>query len=288
MKSFISAALFAATVSADDQLTQKLLDLKSAFAQLTTNVLDVEDIQTRRSQNLAQVQAQAEAEVIAEVIAIAQLDAEAEAEVDVEAEVELEAEAEVDVECSVEAELEAEVEAEQYDESIDSSCDQNVIINVFNGEVENRRRPWEVEKEVCRPQSGQCHPQCPEAIWDRQLQRIVFSWIEDVDGCEYEPDGTYVTLFTFADNFGQPALNVDENVVLKVDDTALPDDLIERSVTIDNVFFNADYKFRLDVPYYVSAFYYTDERYVRTFGMPTTSNNPLWVPRYAVEECEHE
>jgi len=47
-----------------------------------------------------------------------------------------------------------------------------------------------------------------------------------------------VTLFTFADNFGQPALNVDENVVLKVDDTALPEDFMERSVTIDNVFFN--------------------------------------------------
>ena len=72
----------------------------------------------------------------------------------------------------------------------------------------------------------------------------MFSWIEDVDGCpkgEKYPDGTYVTLFTFADNFGQPSLSVDENVVLKVEDTALPENLMERSVTIDNVFFNKNY-----------------------------------------------
>ena len=96
-----------------------------------------------------------------------------------------------------------------------------------------------------------------------------------------------MTLFTFADNFGQPALNVDENVVLKVEDTKVPDNLVERSVAIDSVFFNPHYQFRLDVPYYVSAFYYTDEKYIRTFGMPVTSNNPLWVPRYAVE-CPKE
>ena len=72
----------------------------------------------------------------------------------------------------------------------------------------------------------------------------MFSWIEDVDGCpkgEKYPDGTYVTLFTFADNFGQPSLSVDENVVLKVEDTALPENLMERSVTIDRVFFNKNY-----------------------------------------------
>jgi len=111
----------------------------------------------------------------------------------------------------------------------------------------------------------------------------VFSWIEDTDGCDERPDGTYVTLFTFADNFGQPSLCVDENVVLKTDSTAVPENFTEKSVAIDSVFYNQDYKFRLDVPYYVSAFYYYDEKYVRTFGMPSTSNNPLWVPRYAVE-----
>jgi len=166
-----------------------------------------------------------------------------------------------------------------------------VKINIFNGETENRRRPWDTKKEVCVPEKGQCHPQCPEALWDRQLQRIVFTWIEDVEGCpedERFPDGTYVTLFTFADNFGQPSLSVDENVVLKVEDTALPEDLLERSVTIDSVFFNKQYQFRLDVPYYVSAFYYTDEKYVRTFGMPATSSNPLWIHRYEVEEPEVE
>ena len=95
-------------------------------------------------------------------------------------------------------------------------------------------------------------------------------------------------MFTFADNFGQPSLSVDENVVLKVEDTALPEDLLERSVTIDSVFFNKQYQFRLDVPYYVSAFYYTDEKYVRTFGMPATSSNPLWIHRYEVEEPKAE
>ena len=50
-----------------------------------------------------------------------------------------------------------------------------------------------------------------------------------------------MTLFTFADNFGQPSLSVDENVVLKVDDTRLPDNMLERSVTIDSVFFNKQY-----------------------------------------------
>lgn len=76
--------------------------------------------------------------------------------------------------------------------------------------------------------------------------------------------------------------------MLKVDSTSVPDNLVERSVTINDTFYNKDYKFRLDVPYYVSAFYYTDEKYVRTFGMPATSNNPLWVPRYAVDDCPPE
>jgi hypothetical protein len=249
---------------------QKLNDLRSAFTQLSVDVVDVEDIQVRKSQNLAQVDAAAKAEVIAEVIA--QVDAVAEAEI------------ELDAECSAECSVEHEIEG-----SCDSDCDKHITINVFNGEVENRRRPWEVTKEVCRPQVGTCTPQCPEAVWDRQIQRIVFTWIEDVEGCgDYYPDGTYMTLFTFADNFGAPSLCVDENVVLKVEDTALPENIVERSVTIDNVFYNEDFKFRLDVPYYVSAFYYTDEKYVRTFGMPVTSNNPLWVPRYAVEDCDHE
>lgn len=35
-----------------------------------------------------------------------------------------------------------------------SSDSDNVTINIFNGEVENRRRPWDVKKEVCRPQNG--------------------------------------------------------------------------------------------------------------------------------------
>ena len=34
----------------------------------------------------------------------------------------------------------------------------------------------------------------------------------------------------------------------------------------------------------MSAFYYFNEKYVRTFGMPATSDNPLWVPRYSVEK----
>ena len=41
------------------------------------------------------------------------------------------------------------------------------------------------------------------------------------------------------------------------------------------------------MPYYVSAFYYFNEKYVRTFGMPATSDNPLWVPRYSVEKPLH-
>ena len=33
----------------------------------------------------------------------------------------------------------------------DDDCEQNVIVNVFNGVAENRKRPWDVEKVVCRP-----------------------------------------------------------------------------------------------------------------------------------------
>ena len=174
MKTFVSAALFAAVIAVEDPLMTKLNDLKNAFAQLATESNDLEEIRlaqaTRKSQNLAQVESLAEAEVIAEVIA--QVDAAVIAEAIIEADIE----AEVDVEAEIEAEVEG-----HYGES---SEEKHTTINVFNGEVENRRRPWQVEKEVCRPQSGVCHPQCPEAIWDRQTQRIMFSWIEDVENCD--------------------------------------------------------------------------------------------------------
>lgn len=247
MKSFIGAALVAAIVAAQDPLMDKLNDLKNAFSQLADSPTPT--LNVRKSQNLAQIDATLETEVLAEVIA------------------------------------ETEVIAEVEDASFGVGGEQPTVINVFNGEAENRRRPWQQERVVCQPQTGQCHPQCPEAIWDRQTQRIIFSWLEDTEGCDSQPDGTYVTLFSFADNFGQPSLCVDENVVLKTDRTDVPDAMSERSVTLDHAFYNADYKFRLDVPYYVSAFYYHNEKYVRTFGMPATSDNPLWVPRYAVEDC---
>ena len=70
------------------------------------------------------------------------------------------------MEADIEVEAEVEIDAEHYHSS---SSDNEVTINIFNGEAEERRRPWDVKKEVCHPQNGQCHPQCPEAIWDRQL-----------------------------------------------------------------------------------------------------------------------
>ena len=111
MKSFISAAICAAIVAAEDPLMDKLNDLKAAFAQLADAPTPA--IQPRQSQNLAQVESLAETEILSEVISEAVLIAEAEAEVEVE----------------------AEVEAGDADET-------NTIINVFNGEAENRRRPW--------------------------------------------------------------------------------------------------------------------------------------------------
>ena len=254
MKSFIGAALVAAVMAAEDPLMDKLNDLKNAFSQLADTPTPT--LGARKSTNLVQIESTLETEVLAEVIA--------------------------------ETEVIAEVEAAVEDASLGVGGDAPTVVNVFNGEVENRRRPWQQDRVVCQPQTGQCHPQCPEATWDRQTQRIVFTWLEDTDGCEERPDGTYVTLFSFADNFGQPSLCVDENVALKTDRTDVPDNFLERSVTLDKAFYNPDYKFRLDVPYYVSAFYYFNERYVRTFGMPATSDNPLWVPRYAVEDCPEE
>jgi len=138
MKSFIGAALIAAAIAAEDPLMVKLNDLKNAFAQLADTPTPT--IEPRKSQNLAQVESLAEAEVIAEVI--------------------------LEAAVIAEAEIEAEVDAEVEDEQI--HADGSSTINVFNGEVENRRRPWQIERDVCQPQNGQCHPQCPEALWDRQ------------------------------------------------------------------------------------------------------------------------
>ena len=107
MKSFISAAILAAVVAAEDPLMDKLNDLKAAFAQLADAPRPT--LQQRKGQNLAQIDSSIETTVIAEAIS------------------EVVAEAEVEVE--------AEVQAGDSDET-------NTIINVFNGEVENRRRPW--------------------------------------------------------------------------------------------------------------------------------------------------
>ena len=203
MKSFIGAALVAAIVAGQDPLMEKLNDLKNAFSQLADSPTPTPS--PRKSQNLAQIESMVGSEVIAEVEVIA----------------------------------EAEVEAEDAHFGVDQ--DSATTINVFNGEVENRRRPWQQDRVVCQPQTGQCHPQCPEAVWDRQTQRIVFSWLEDTEGCEERPDGTYVTLFSFADNFGQPSLCVDENVVLKTRSTGVPDNFAERSVTLDKAFYNENY-----------------------------------------------
>ena len=203
MKSFIGAALVAAIVAGQDPLMEKLNDLKNAFSQLADSPTPT--LSPRKSQNLAQIESMVGSEVIAEVEVIA----------------------------------EAEVEAEDAHFGVDQ--DSATTINVFNGEVENRRRPWQQDRVVCQPQTGQCHPQCPEAVWDRQTQRIVFSWLEDTEGCEERPDGTYVTLFSFADNFGQPSLCVDENVVLKTRSTGVPDNFAERSVTLDKAFYNENY-----------------------------------------------
>ena len=68
----------------------------------------------------------------------------------------------------------------------------------------------------------------------------MFSWIEDTEGCDERPDGTYVTLFTFADNSGQPTLCADDNVVLKTDETSVPENFTAKSVAIDEVFYNPD------------------------------------------------
>ena len=205
MKSFIGAALVAAIVAGQDPLMEKLNDLKNAFSQLADSPTPT--LSPRKSQNLAQIESMVGTEVIAEVEVI--------------------------------AEAEAEVEVEDASFGVDG--DSATTINVFNGEVENRRRPWQQDRVVCQPQSGQCHPQCPEAVWDRQTQRIVFSWLEDIEGCEERPDGTYVTLFSFADNFGQPSLCVDENVVLKTRRTDVPESFAERSVTLDKAFYNENY-----------------------------------------------
>ena len=129
--SFISAALLAAVTAAEDPLMTKLNDLKNAFSQLAESERPAP---TRTSQNLAQVESLAEVEVIAEVIS----------------QVDLVAEADIEAECSAEAEVDAEAEGNYSDDS----DDRNTIINVFNGEAENRRRPWQVNREVCVPMSG--------------------------------------------------------------------------------------------------------------------------------------
>lgn len=61
------------------------------------------------------------------------------AETEVIAEAEVIAAAEVIAEADIEADIEADAEVEFHDDSDDET---HTTINVFNGEVENRRRPW--------------------------------------------------------------------------------------------------------------------------------------------------
>ena len=123
-----------------DPLVEKLSNLKEAFAQLMVEA-DSHQVNPRKAQNLAQVMAEVEAEVEAV------------------AEVEAEAEVEVEVEAEAEGYHHSSSSGDEYgyrhsSSHSSSSSDELVKINIFNGEAENRRRPWDVKKDVCVPERG--------------------------------------------------------------------------------------------------------------------------------------
>ena len=58
------------------------------------------------------------------------------------------------------------------------------------------------KKVVCVPKRGTCSPQCPSVIWDKTDQKLVFGWVDDLQGCLdglFEPDATVMFLYTFAE-----------------------------------------------------------------------------------------
>ena len=51
----------------------------------------------------------------------------------------------------------------------------------------------------CVPEQGTCRPQCPTAEWNSRRKYVEFSWIEDVEGCEFMPLSTYMILTPLID-----------------------------------------------------------------------------------------
>ena len=137
-------------------------------------------------------------------------------------------------------------------------------------------------------------PQCPEAIWNQDTQRIEFSWVDDLKGCpdDVPPTGTQITLYTFAD-LGEMQNSEDaikENTALRVmDGTATPRSYKERSVDIFTPYIYKNINFIFDETYFVTSMYVfqredtLDGETCETFGLPNTSLNPLFVPSYQVD-----
>ena len=51
----------------------------------------------------------------------------------------------------------------------------------------------------CHVERGTCRPQCPTAEWNPRRRQILFSWEEDIEGCEYTPLSTYIMLTPLID-----------------------------------------------------------------------------------------
>ena len=122
-------------------------------------------------------------------------------------------------------------------------------------------------------------------MYDQLTGKILFSWVETLDGCGSTPSSTVILLTPWDEENGFPMNILLKQQAAEFEGSSVPEFPLPVAVDPANIFEDmTETSFELDTMYFISALYRFSGTFGDTFGMPQTSASPLILSKREISQ----